>query len=66
MVAGALPDLRYAPKDIHEQFEDIVLRGAREDSGMPSFKDIYTPDQVRAIQSYILWRAAESSKPDSK
>ena len=65
-VAGALPDLRYAPKDIHEQFEDIVLRGAREDSGMPSFKDIYTPDQVRAIQSYILWRAAESSKPDSK
>jgi len=30
---------------------------------MPSFKDALNRDQVRAIQSYVLSRAAASVKP---
>ncbi len=63
-VAGAsVPDLRYASAETHRQFESIVLRGAREQQGMPSFKDALNRDQVRAIQSYVLSRAAASVKP---
>ena len=61
-VAGPLPDLRYAAKHVHEQFEDIVLGGQREMLGMPSFKKVLKADQVRAIQAYVLYRAAESAK----
>jgi quinohemoprotein ethanol dehydrogenase len=64
-VAGPLPDLRYATKAVHEQFETIVLGGARASLGMPSFKDIFTVNQVRAIQAYILSRAGEAAKPPS-
>ena len=62
-VAGPMPDLRYATKGVHDQFEAIVLGGARASTGMPSFKKIFTPTQVRAIQAYILSRAKESAKP---
>jgi mono/diheme cytochrome c family protein len=34
-----------------------VLGGARRQLGMPSFKDALKPDQVRAIEAYILSRA---------
>ena len=65
-VAGALPDLRYAGKGVHEQFEAIVLGGARASRGMPSFKKILNTEQVRAIQAYVLSRAAEAAKQVSK
>jgi len=58
-VAGPIPDLRYASKGVHEQFENIVLGGARAPLGMPSFAKILKPDQVKAIEAYILSRAAE-------
>lgn len=61
-VAGPLPDLRYATKAVHEQFENIVLGGARASLGMPSFKDELNADQARAIQAFILSRAHESAK----
>lgn len=61
-VAGAQPDLRYATKAVHAQFEAIVLGGARASLGMPSFQKVLHADQVRAIQAYVLSRAAESSK----
>ena len=57
-----MPDLRYASKEIHEDFEDIVLGGTRASAGMPSFKNILNADQVQAIQAYIVSRARESSK----
>ncbi len=60
-VAGALPDLRYASASVHEQFEAIVLEGAREVLGMPSFSDVLTSEQVRAIQAYVVFRAEESA-----
>jgi mono/diheme cytochrome c family protein len=62
VVAGPIPDLRYASKEVHDQFEQIVVGGQREILGMPSFKKILNADQVRAIQAYVLSRAAESAK----
>jgi PQQ-dependent dehydrogenase (methanol/ethanol family) len=56
-VAGALPDLRYATADVHRQFDAIVLEGAREALGMPSFGDLLSPAQASAIQAYIVDRA---------
>jgi mono/diheme cytochrome c family protein len=33
---------------------------------MPSFKDLLTPDQLRAIQAYILSRAAAGASAPPK
>jgi hypothetical protein len=44
-------------RQVHEQFEAIVLGGARATLGMPPFKDLLKPDQVKAIQAYVLSRA---------
>src|SRR5262249_49265066 len=61
-VAGAsVPDLRYSSAETHQQFESIVLGGSRESRDMPSFQETLKPGQVRAIQAYVLLRAAESS-----
>ena len=62
-VAGSLPDLRYATAKVHKQFSSIVLGGARESRGMPSFKDLLNETQVHAIEAYVLSRAEESAHP---
>jgi len=58
-----LPDLRYASKEIHQDFGNIVLGGSRASAGMPPFKNILNPGQLRSIQAYVLSRARESAKP---
>ena len=63
-VASSLPDLRYASAEVHHQFTSIVLGGARESRGMPSFKNVLDENKVHAIQAYVLSRAAESSHPE--
>jgi quinohemoprotein ethanol dehydrogenase len=64
VISGSgVPDLRYATASTHHQFESIVLGGARQQGGMPSFKDALKPDQVRAIQAYILSCAAAAANP---
>jgi PQQ-dependent dehydrogenase (methanol/ethanol family) len=65
-VAGPLPDLRYLTRTVHQQFEAIVLGGARASRGMPSFKDLLSADQVRAIQAYVLSRASEGANAPSQ
>jgi quinohemoprotein ethanol dehydrogenase len=61
-IAGSgIPDLRYASAETYHQFESIVLAGARESRGMPSFKDVLKRQQLRAIQAYILSRAAAAA-----
>ncbi len=61
-VAGAsIPDLRYASAQTHQQFAAITLAGTRESRGMPSFKDALKPDQVRAIQAYVLAQSAAAA-----
>lgn len=37
------------------------LGGLREKLGMPSFGDVLTAEDARAIQAYVLFRAAESA-----
>jgi mono/diheme cytochrome c family protein len=61
VVAGPLPDLRYATAEVHAQWDAIVLGGARAQLGMPAFADRISVDQARAIQAYVLSRAAESA-----
>jgi len=58
-VASALPDLRYATAEVHQQFP-AILAGSRADLGMPSFADRLNVQQMRSIQAYVLARAAES------
>jgi len=65
-VAGSLPDLRYATAGVHKQFSAIVLGGARESRGMPSFKDLLDQTQLCAIQAFILSRAEESAHPSGR
>ena len=62
-VAGVVPDLRYSSKRALEGFDGIVLGGSCASLGMPSFEKILTPEQVRAIQAYIVSRIRESTEP---
>jgi quinohemoprotein ethanol dehydrogenase len=57
--SSGVPDLRYATAATHQQFQSIVL-GGRQQLGMPSFKDALKPEQVRAIEAYILSRAGDT------
>ncbi|MFL6447071.1 MAG: c-type cytochrome [Bryobacteraceae bacterium] len=61
-VAGSLPDLRYASKEVLDSLQSIVLEGTRAAYGMPSFKKILTAPDVKAIRSYLIARAQESAK----
>ena len=61
VVAGPMPDLRYASTQTLEGIQAIVLGGARASRGMPSFRKILTADQVRTIQAYIVSRAREGA-----
>ena len=66
---GEVPDLRYMPKSVHQQFKDIVLGGTHREQGMPKFsvpigqpliKTIMTPEEAEALHAYIVdleWRA---------
>ena len=66
---GAVPDLRYAPPDVHEQWYTIVLAGTHWDKGMPGFLNPpkfafphlrMTPLQADAIHAYVIdgaWKA---------
>ena len=64
-VAGPLPDLRYSSKATLDALESIVLGGARESGGMPSFKKVLTAREVDAIRAYIVSRAQETATPAS-
>jgi hypothetical protein len=67
-VNGAIPDLRYAPPDVHRDWHAIVLEGRNRANGMLNFgtqqhyPDItpLTPQQADAIHAYVIdrsWKA---------
>jgi quinohemoprotein ethanol dehydrogenase len=60
---GMIPDLRFMSIQTHQQFEAIVLGGARADRGMASFADVVSADDVEAIHAYII---AESGKAQGR
>jgi quinohemoprotein ethanol dehydrogenase len=66
---GAIPDLRYAPPDVHNQWYAIVLAGTHWDKGMPGFANPpkfafpslkMTTHDADAIHAYVIdqaWKA---------
>ena len=66
---GAIPDLRYAPPGVHEQWYAIVLGGTHWDKGMPGFanppkfafpSEHMTVQQADALHAYVIdgaWKA---------
>jgi len=66
---GAVPDLRYAPPEVHSQWYSIVLAGSHWDQGMPGFADPpkfafphlhMTTKQADALHAYVIdgaWKA---------
>ncbi len=54
---GVLPDLRYASRDVHARWDDIVLGGIQADRGMASFADVVTAADAEAIQAYVIAQA---------
>ena len=60
---GAIPDLRYAPSEVHEGWYAIVLAGTHWKNGMPGFLNPpkfafptahMTPQQADAIHAYVI------------
>jgi quinohemoprotein ethanol dehydrogenase len=66
---GAVPDLRYAPPEVHSQWYAIVLAGTRWDQGMPGFSNPpkfafphlhMTAKDADALHAYVIdgaWKA---------
>ena len=55
---GLLPDLRRTPL-LHsaEQWEQVVIGGARRAQGMASFDGVISPEDVQAIRAHVIMRA---------
>jgi len=61
--SGWVPDLRKASAQVHDSFAAIVLGGVRQSRGMPSFAGSVTPQDLAALQAFILnqaWNAYEA------
>jgi quinohemoprotein ethanol dehydrogenase len=66
---GAIPDLRYAPPEVHAQWYSIVLGGTHWENGMPGFSDPpkfafphlrMTTKQSDSIHAFVIdgaWKA---------
>ncbi len=55
--SGEVPDLRMVAPEIWKQYDKILLDGALSDTGMGSFKDLLSEDDVKAIRAYALQQA---------
>jgi mono/diheme cytochrome c family protein len=53
---GSIRDLRDASAETLDQFEAIVLGGAREALGMPSFREFLSREDVVALRAYVASR----------
>ena len=51
---SAYPDLHRLTAETHAVFDSIVLGGLYASGGMASFRDRYTPEQVRMIQAHLI------------
>ena len=60
------PDLRKIPPVIHDQFKNIVLKGALAPAGMESFSDILSDADVDAIHAYLIDQAWQGYKEQEK
>ena len=53
-IKNGYPNLWNLPPGAHAAFQTIVLDGALSYAGMPSFKDALSPDDVKAIQAFLI------------
>jgi hypothetical protein len=73
-VDGAVPDLKYAPREVRQQWDAIVLGGSHREQGMMAFgleqhyPDItpLTPEQSTAIHAYVIDEAWKAYNPQLK
>jgi len=75
---GGIPDLRYAPVEVHQGWDDIVLGGTHWDQGMPGFADPpkfafphwkMTKQESDAVHAYVIdaaWKAYNKEQPQKK
>ncbi len=72
---GAVPDLRYAPPEVHSQWQAIVLAGTHWDKGMPGFADPpkfafphmkMTAQEAEAIHAYVITQAWKAYKGEQE
>jgi quinohemoprotein ethanol dehydrogenase len=61
---GVIADLRNASPQVHEAWEDIVLRGIYRGKGMAGFFEHLSPEGAQAIRAYVVKRAHEGDKPN--
>ena len=61
-----VPDLRRSTAATHAAFKDIVLRGALQPRGMPSWDDLLDEKQVDQIHAYIISVAREAYAGEQK
>jgi quinohemoprotein ethanol dehydrogenase len=71
---GTIPDLRYMPADVHDQFLAIVLGGTHRANGMPGFGDgagfpltttKMSVAEALALHAYLIdlqWKAFQSDR----
>ena len=68
-LGGGIPDLRYAPDEIHAQWNAIVLDGSRRGAGMPEFRSWGLDEEgSQAIRAYVIdqaWKEYEKSHQGS-
>jgi quinohemoprotein ethanol dehydrogenase len=74
---GAVPDLRYAPPEVHQAWYDIVLEGTHWSRGMPGFADPpkfafphlkMTSRDADAIHDYVIdqaWKAYDAEHKEA-
>lgn len=51
---GAIRDLRYSAESVFGSYPKIVLDGAYASTGMPSYKQWLSTDDVAAIRAYVI------------
>jgi quinohemoprotein ethanol dehydrogenase len=59
--SGLLPDLRFASREVHTRWNEIVIGGTRQQRGMASFADQLGSEDARAIQAFVIERAHAAS-----
>jgi quinohemoprotein ethanol dehydrogenase len=61
--SGVLPDLRYSPVINDAKAMDVIVRqGSLQSSGMISFKDEVSAQDLEAIRAYVIHRANEDKQ----
>jgi quinohemoprotein ethanol dehydrogenase len=63
---GVLPDLRKSDPKIYEMLDEIVLRGALLNNGMPRFDPWLRREDVAALRAYLLTRRAALLQEEGK